>query len=104
MSFQENVRKLMEESGMNQKQLSKETGISKASLCRYLSGSLQPRIDIVENIARAFGVSVSDLVGDEIKIPQDSFDETYSVVTRNRNRLTDEQKAMIIKVLFGGDK
>lgn len=104
MSFQENVRKLMEESGMNQKQLSGKTGISEASLCRYLSGSLQPRIDIVENIARAFGVSVSDLIGDEMKIPQGSFDETYSVVTRNRNKLTDEQKTMIIKALFGGDK
>lgn len=104
MSFQENVKKLMEESGMNQKQLSGKSGISEASLCRYLSGSLQPRIDIVENIAKAFGVPASSLIGDEMNISQNSFVEIYSVVTRNRNKLTDEQKAKIVKALFGGDE
>ena len=103
MSFQENVKKLMEESGMNQKQLSGKSGISEASLCRYLSGSLQPRLDIIENIAKVFDVPVSSLIGDEMKIPQDSFHEIYSVVTRNRKKLTNEQKAEIIKALFGGD-
>ncbi len=102
--FQENVKKLMDDSGMNQKELSKKTGISEASLCRYLSGSLVPRMDIVENIAKFFGVSVSELIGKEMIEPKDSFDETYSIVTRNRKKLTDEQKAKIVKALFGGDK
>lgn len=103
MSFQENVKKLMCEYDINQKELSKRSGVSEASLCRYLSGSITPRVDIVENIAKVFGVSIEELIGDLCFISNDSFDETFSIVTRNCNKLTNEQKAKIIEALFGGN-
>lgn len=105
MRFEEKVKKLMENSGMNQKELSKKSGVSEASLCRYLSGSLKPRIDIISNIAHVFGLEASDLIesDDTLKKDFNVYDETISVVTRNRKKLTNEEKAEIVKVLFGGD-
>ena len=105
MKFEDKVRELMKNSGINQKELSKKSGVSESSLCRYLSGSLKPRIDIIANIAKVFGLNPSDLINDDENLKKDFniYDETLSVVTRNRKELTDEQKAAIVKALFGGD-
>lgn len=102
MEFNEKVRELMKDADITQKELSKKSGVSEASLSRYLSGSLKPRMDIVINVAKALGVSPSELTGDTNAIRQDSYAETISIVARNRNKLTDEEKTEIIKVLFGG--
>lgn len=102
MEFSEKVRELMKDAGITQKELSMKSGVSEASLSRYLSGSLKPRMDIIINVAKALGVSPGELTGDINAIKQDSYAETISIVARNRNKLTDEEKTEIIKVLFGG--
>ncbi len=105
MKFEDKVKELMTSSGMNQKELSKKSGVSEASLSRYLSGTLKPRIDVISNIAHVFGLDASVLIEDDdnLKKELDSYDETITVVTRNRKKLTAEQKAEIVKALFGGD-
>ncbi len=40
---------------------------------------------------------------DNLKNDFNVYDETISVVTRNRKKLTNEEKAEIVKALFGGD-
>ena len=105
MEFGEKVKKLMDEAGMSQKTLARESGISESSICRYLSGELKPRMDVASNIAKALGVTTSYLLGEEEGLPaRDSFKETVSIVTRNRKKLSAAQKAEIIKILFGEDK
>ena len=105
MKFEEKVKDLMNSSGMSQKELSKKSKVSEASLSRYLSGSLKPRIDVISNIARVFCLTASDLIqsDDNLKNDFNVYDETISVVTRNRKKLTNEEKAEIVKALFGGD-
>lgn len=105
MKFEDKVKELMTNSGMNQKELSKKSGVSEASLSRYLSGSLKPRIDIISNIAHVFGLEASDLIenDDNLRKEFSSYDETISVVTRNRKKLSAAEKAEIVKALFGGD-
>ena len=101
--FRKRVKFLMEKDGINQKELARLSGISEASVSRYLSGDLKPRMDILTNIARVFNVSTSYLVGEEDKvIERNAYEETICVVTRNKAKLSDSQKAEIIKVLFGG--
>ncbi len=62
MKFEEKVKELMRSSGMNQKELSRKSRVSEALLCRYLSGSLKPRIVIIANIACVFGLEAADLI------------------------------------------
>lgn len=101
--FRERVKCLMKRDDISQKELAKLSGISEASVSRYLSGDLRPRMDILANIAKVFNVSTSYLVGeDDNAIQSNAYEETLCVVTRNKSKLDDAQKAEIIKVLFGG--
>ena len=101
--FKERVRSLMERDNISQKELANLSGISEASISRYLSGDLKPRMDILTNIAKVFKVSTSYLVGEDDNIvEQDAYEETICIVTRNKSKLNDAQKAELIKILFGG--
>lgn len=101
-NFIERVQKLMERDNISQKQLSVLSHISEPSLSRYLSGKTEPRMDIVVNIARVFGVPSSYLLGETDSLEsEDVFEETYRIVARNKSKLDDRQKAAIIKMLFG---
>ena len=101
MTFEERIKQLMAEKNMTQKELSIKSGITTPSLCRYLKGSSQPRKDILINLAKALGVEVSYLIGDEPS-KKDAKTETINVVARNRSALSDTDKAEIIKILLGG--
>lgn len=102
--FTTRTNKILKEKGITQKELSKMSKITEASLSRYLSGSLIPRIDVVRNIAEALGVSVSYLIGesDNANTGKSAYEETCTIVARNRSNLTDEEKTKLIKLLFGG--
>lgn len=102
----ERINNLLKEKNLTQKQLSKMSNITEASLSRHLSGKLEPKIDIVRNIAFSLGVSVSYLVGDtnDYNIKKKPFDETYIIIARNKNSLTDQEKTKLIKLLFEDGK
>lgn len=101
--FKERVKSLMDYNKLSQKELANLSGISEASISRYLSGDLKPRMDILTNIAKVLNVSVAYLIGeDEKKSESDAYEETLCVVTRNKSKLDDAQKAELIKILFGG--
>jgi len=102
--FTERTKGLMAEKSVTQKELAKVTGISESSISRYLSGELEPRMDILSNISHALGVTASYLIGEDDKpnVGQSPFAETLCVVTRNKSKLSDEEKTELIKVLFGG--
>lgn len=102
--FTKLVKDLMDRDKLSQKELANLTGISESSISRYISGALKPRMDVLAKISKVFGVSTSYLIGEERNeyIPHDAFEETLCIVTRNKSKLDDNQKAEIIKVLFGG--
>ena len=102
MGFGERVKSIMEAKNITQKQLSEKSGITAPSLCRYLKGETQPRRDIIINLAKALEVNVSYLMGVEDNM-LDAKNETITVVARNRDELTDADKAEIIRILLGGN-
>lgn len=97
--FEERVKKLMKKSKLSQKDLSNLSGVSEPSLCRYLKGQ-KPRMDVVNNIAKALGVSSEYLLGGENNIVSNPYVETRNIVARNRGQLTSQQKAELINMLF----
>ena len=100
--FIERVQQLMKRDNISQKKLSELSHISEPSISRYLSGKTEPRMDIVVNIAKVFGVPPSYLLGETDSVKkEDEFEETYRIVARNKSKLDDGQKAAIIKILFG---
>lgn len=57
-----NIRRLMRERGMRQEDLAKATGIHRPNISRLLTNpAANPQLSMIESIATALGVTVSDL-------------------------------------------
>ncbi len=101
-TFSNKVKELMIRDNISQKELSKLSKISESSISRYLSDCLEPRLDVICNVAKVFNVPISFLLEENNEIKNvNAYDETICVVTRNKEKLTDQQKAELIKILFG---
>lgn len=66
--FADNLRDIMDEVGMSQKQLARETDITQATISRYLSKKQMPSVKAIVNIAYALDCGFDDLTdfGDTI--------------------------------------
>lgn len=99
-NWKEKVKELMEKRGINQKELSKLSGITESSISRYLSGERVPRIDIIVNLSRALEVD-PDYLLDDSRQNDDSYESLAFAIARNGNKLTQEEKDKLIKALLG---
>jgi transcriptional regulator with XRE-family HTH domain len=63
MLFEERLREAMGNAGINQSELAKSAGVSKASVSLWLSGKGEPRRQAVEKLAEALGVGAAWLDG-----------------------------------------
>lgn len=66
--FGENLKYELDDAWMTQKELSEETGISEATISKYINGSVMPTFKNVLNIAYALNCSIYDLVTEGEKI------------------------------------
>lgn len=98
--FVNEVKRLMKEQNINQKDLAKRSGITEASVSRYLAGTRLPRLDVVLNFAEALKVDPSILLPNEEK-DRLSFDDLKIVLARNGKNLTDSERIELIKLLSG---
>lgn len=64
-NFSEKLKELMKIKGLNQSELSELCGVSQNSISRWLSGKAEPSISNTIAVARALGVTVADLTGEE---------------------------------------
>ena len=61
--FTENLRDLMFDNNLSQKDLADNTGIERASICNYLKGNCMPNLKAVITLAEYFNCSVDFLIG-----------------------------------------
>ena len=100
MEWSEKVKILMEERGMNQLELSKKSGITTASICRYLKGKRRPRVDVVVNFAKALGVE-PEILMDEGESVMTPFEAVKYSFARNGQNLTEEEKMELVRIIMG---
>ena len=101
MMWNEQVLDLMKKKGINQKQLSKMTGITESSISRYLNGDKSPRMDIVVNVAKALQVETDYFLKEEDK-GQSAYNVISSAIARKGSELSPEEKNRLIALLIGG--
>ena len=103
MNWSEKVKDLMNQQGLNQKQLSKKSGITEPSVCRYLKGERKPRLDIIVNFAKALNVDVEYLLDEDVPVltPYQSIERA---IARNGGKLTDEEAQELARMILGKDK
>ena len=101
MTWQEKVKHLMAEQGLNQKKLSQKSGITEASVSRYLNSDKNVRMDIIINFAKALGVSTNYLLEEDDDAKKDSYTEIATAIARNGKNLTPEDKNKLIGLILG---
>ena len=78
------LRFLLEQKGMNQKDLAEKAHITEAAVSHYLSNNRTPRGTILKNIADALGTTPDFLLQDSAKAP-----ERKSSIQKKRNEMKD---------------
>lgn len=79
-TFTERLKEKMEDAGVNETYLSKETGINKQTLSSYIKGERFPSTDSVELIASALNVSPAYLLGWETKEQKDTLEVSIPII------------------------
>lgn len=66
--FGVNLMDMLEEAKMTQRDLADATGLSEASICKYIQGHQMPGVRALVNIANALNCSIDELAdfGDKI--------------------------------------
>lgn len=101
MTWQVKVKQLMAAKGMNQKQLSQLSGITEASVSRYLKGERTARLDIIVNFAKALNVTTEYLLNDDEETEIRPYTEIATAIARNGGSLTAEEKNSLIAMILG---
>lgn len=100
MEMKERIKMLMLERGLTQKELAKLSGITEASLSKYLSGERVPRIDVIVNLANALKVTTDELIGNEIEDSKMDLIRLKTVLARGMEKMSDKDKKELIKFLL----
>ena len=114
------IREAMDVAGKSQADLARETGLSRGTISRYLSGEVEPRQDATYKLAATLGVSEMWLWGYDVPkertVSQKKNDDLVQVIARLRkdadfyetvvalNGLTAEQLASLKVFLSLGKK
>ena len=65
MEMHEVIRQRRDELGMSQGDLAAKVGVDRRQIRRYEAGETQPSLSVAKTIARALGISIDELAGDE---------------------------------------
>jgi transcriptional regulator with XRE-family HTH domain len=63
--FGQKIAALRQDRGFSQEELAKRLGTTRANIAYYERKAENPTLDFVQRCAEVFGVSVSDLIGDQ---------------------------------------
>lgn len=61
-AFGEHLKSLLKEKGMTQAELARRTGMTEASVSRYISGQRTPRISQAYRMALVIGIDMNTLI------------------------------------------
>ena len=92
------VKALMKEQGMTQRELARRSGLTEASVCKYLSGARTPQAEAVILLAKALGTTSDYLLG--IKRDEESiYLDLEKQILENKESLTPEERMRLIMLL-----
>ena len=68
MSFHSKMIKLRKHKGFTQETFAQEIGVSRQSVYKWESGQSYPEVEKLLKVARTFGVTVDDMLNDEMEV------------------------------------
>ena len=100
MELNERLKLFMNERHYTQKELAEKTGITEASMSKYLSGERTPRIDVIVNLANALEITTDELLGNDIDEKAMTFFKAKTVLARGMESMSEEDKKKLMKFLL----
>lgn len=94
MSLYKNLRNLLDEFDITQKQLATELNIAPSTLSGYMQGTSQPDFETLKSLAKYFNVSIDYLLDFNYET---KFDKQKEELLRIFNGLSLEQKELYIE-------
>ena len=97
-TLSERLFRLRNENNLTQEQAAEAVGISRVALTRYENGQRMPKMNIVDSLAKVYGVSVDYLMGREgpahadPAAPAEQEDPLWREYCELRDQLTVEQQ------------
>lgn len=61
--FGDNLKRIIDESGMTRKEISEKTYLTESILSRYINKKSAPSVKAVVNLSIVLGVSIKELIG-----------------------------------------
>ncbi|MCI6438762.1 helix-turn-helix transcriptional regulator [Fibrobacter sp.] len=99
--FNARLQRLLSNSGMTQKELAAQAGVTEAAVSHYIKGDRVPRSSVVLKLAETLDVSVDELMGPD-KVPD--FEDMYRIVARGVEQLSAEERLKLVRVLLKDGK
>ena len=93
-SIGENIKQLRVSRGMSQEQLAEAIGKSRSAVSQYETDVNIPRMGVIEDLARIFLVSKSEILGDGRKPGELSYEERQ-LVSYYRSMSEDKRATLI---------
>ena len=100
MSWRVKVLEEMKKQNIDQKDLSKLSGVTESSISRYLHNDKRPRLDIIVNFAKALNLKTEYLL-EEDEVAVSSYTNIATAVARYGNDLTPDEKNRLIALILG---
>lgn len=99
-SIAENIKDLRESRGWSKAELARMIGKSRAAVSQYESGNTTPRMGVIEDLARVFNVSKTDIIESNANYAFMKLDDSLSsdeceLVRLYRNLNEREKHAML---------
>ena len=66
MIIADRIQQIRKDHGLTQKQLAEKIGCMRQAVCQWETGRRNPKLSSLEKLACVFGVSVNDLIRDEV--------------------------------------
>lgn len=99
--FANNLKRYMELSGKNQKELAEIAGVSAPTFNEWVNGKKFPRINKVQILADYFGIKKSDLIEEKLSEEQKAGNDTLAgIIVRLR---MDADFRQLIETLYALD-
>lgn len=92
MSFHSKMIKLRKIKGLTQETFAAEVGVSRQSVYKWESGQSYPEVEKLLKIARTFGVTVDDMLNDEMDVDRAGVMRPAAEVKEEEERIAREKE------------
>jgi transcriptional regulator with XRE-family HTH domain len=101
MHVNENIKKLREDKGMLQKQVASAVGVHPSNYSKIEKGEREPSIEVLDGLAKLFGVSIDQIVHLDENMPKEVVieDKTTTEQIKLIQQLEDEDRKAVFRII-----